>query len=40
MLWNLRPPDNPGGYPVVISDGRVELDLPENVDLQEAVDFQ
>jgi hypothetical protein len=30
----------PGGYPVVISDGSVELDLPENVDLQEAVDFQ
>jgi hypothetical protein len=30
----------PGGYPVVISDGSVALDLPENVDLQEAVDFQ
>jgi hypothetical protein len=29
----------PGGYPVIISDGQVELDLPENVDLQEAVDF-
>jgi hypothetical protein len=30
----------PGGYPVVISDGSVELDLPENVDLHEAVEFQ
>ncbi len=30
----------PGGYPVVIGDGKVELDLPEKVDLQEAVDFQ
>ncbi len=30
----------PGGYPVVIRDGYVELDLPENADLQEAVDFQ
>jgi hypothetical protein len=30
----------PGGYPVVISDGSVELDLPDNVDLEEAVDFQ
>ena len=30
----------PGGYPVVISDGNVELDLPESVDFQEAVDFQ
>ncbi len=30
----------PGGYPVVIHDGYAELDLPENVDLQEAVDFQ
>lgn len=29
----------PGGYPVVISDGQVELDLPEKVDLQEVVDF-
>jgi hypothetical protein len=29
----------PGGYPVVIREGQVELDLPENVDLQEAVDF-
>ena len=29
----------PGGYPVIISDGQVELDLPENVNLQEAVDF-
>ena len=29
----------PGGYPVVISDGQVEFDLPENVDLKEAVDF-
>jgi len=26
----------PGGYPVVISDGKVELDLPETVDLTEA----
>ncbi len=30
----------PGGYPVVINDGQVELDLPDKVDLQEAVDFQ
>ena len=29
----------PGGYPVVIRDGEVELDLPKNVDFQEAVDF-
>ncbi len=29
----------PGGYPVLIREGQVELDLPENVDLQEAVDF-
>ena len=29
----------PGGYPVSISDGKVELDLPEDVALQEAVDF-
>ena len=26
----------PGGYPVFISDGKVELDLPETVDLTEA----
>ena len=30
----------PGGYPVVIDGGNVELDLPENEDLQEIVDFQ
>lgn len=30
----------PGGYPVVIRGGKVELDLPEHVDLQEAVQFQ
>ena len=30
----------PGGYPVVISDGSVELDLPDNADLLEAVDLQ
>ncbi len=29
----------PGGYPVVIEDGKVELDLPKHVPLQEAVDF-
>ena len=30
----------PGGYPVVIRAGDVELDLPEKVDLQEAVAYQ
>jgi len=30
----------PGGYPVVIGDGQVELDLPDKVDLQEVLDFQ
>ena len=29
----------PGGYPVVISGEQVQLDLPENVDFQEVVDF-
>jgi hypothetical protein len=29
----------PGGYPVIIREDTVELDLPKNVDLQEAVDF-
>lgn len=28
-----------GGYPVVIRDGQVELDLPKNADLHEAVNF-
>lgn len=30
----------PGGYPVVIADGLVELDLPPGLDLDEAQDFQ
>lgn len=29
----------PGGYPVAIKDGRVALDLPKHVRLQDAVDF-
>lgn len=29
----------PGGYPVVISDGKVELDLPNDVDLTEVRNF-
>lgn len=29
----------PGGYPVVISDGKVELDLPDDVHLSEVKDF-
>ncbi|MBW1698185.1 MAG: hypothetical protein JRH18_13655 [Deltaproteobacteria bacterium] len=29
----------PGGYPVMIKDGGVGLDLPEGVDLKEAVEF-
>jgi len=29
----------PGGYPVVIEGGKVELDLPENAPLQDAVAF-
>ena len=32
-------PGLPGGYPVRISDGKVELDLPPGVDLDEAVAF-
>lgn len=30
----------PGGYPVIITDGHVGLDLPQNANLQEAVDYQ
>jgi len=30
----------PGGYPVRIADGRIELDLPEGVGVDESVDFQ
>ncbi|UCE54163.1 MAG: hypothetical protein JSV31_01610 [Desulfobacterales bacterium] len=29
----------PGGYPVMIREGKVHLDLPKNAKLQEAVDF-
>jgi hypothetical protein len=30
----------PGGYPILITDGRIELDLPEFLKLEEAVEFQ
>ncbi|HEX8500610.1 MAG TPA: hypothetical protein VF659_08470 [Pyrinomonadaceae bacterium] len=30
----------PGGYPVRIADGRVRLDLPPSLSLEEALDFQ
>ena len=40
LRWSTAAPFGlPGGYPVRIADGRVELDLPDGVDLDEAVAF-
>jgi Saccharopine dehydrogenase NADP binding domain len=30
----------PGGYPIVIADGQIKLDLPPGLSLDEAIDFQ
>jgi hypothetical protein len=40
LRWSTAAPFGlPGGYPVRIADGRVALDLPDGIDLDEAVAF-